>query len=112
MGIIMKLLVNTLAVAIAAYIVPGIQLANIWTAVVLVVVLGVLNFLVKPVLLILTLPINILTLGLFTLVINTLIILLASSIVKGFYVEGFWSGFLFAIVLSIITSFLYASTDN
>jgi putative membrane protein len=108
----MKLLINTLAVAIAAYIVPGIQLANIWTAVVLVVVLGILNFLVKPVLLLLTLPINILTLGLFTLVINTLMILLASSIVKGFTVSNFWFGFLFAIVLSLVTSFLYASTDN
>jgi len=112
MGIIVKILINTLAVTIAAYIVPGIRLANIWTAVVLVVVLGILNFLIKPILLILTLPINLLTLGLFTLVVNTLIVLLASSIVKGFYVDGFWPGFLFAIVLSIVTSFLYASTDN
>jgi putative membrane protein len=105
-----NLLINSLAVAITAYIVPGIRLDNFFTAIVLVVVLGLLNFFVKPLLLLFTLPINILTLGLFTLVINTIIILLAASIVKGFSVSSFWTGLLFSLILSLVTSFLHSLT--
>ena len=108
MSWVINLLLNSLAVAITAYVVPGIRLDNFFTAIVLVVVLGILNFIVKPILLLLTLPINILTLGLFTLVINTIIILLASSIVKGFGVSSFWTGLLFSLILSLVTSFLHS----
>ena len=71
------------------------------------VVLGIINAFIKPVLIILTLPINILTLGLFTFVINALIIILTSGLVPGFKVNGFWWALLFSIVLSIVNSFLH-----
>ena len=87
---------------ISAYLLPGVHVSNFWAAFFTAAVLGILNALIKPILIILTLPINILTLGLFTLVINALMILLASSIVKGFEVDGFWWAFLFAIILSVV----------
>jgi putative membrane protein len=87
---------------LAAYIIPGVNVLNFWTALVLSLVLGLLNISIKPLLILFTLPINILTLGLFTFVINALIIMLASSIVKGFEVGGFVNALLFGIVLTAI----------
>lgn len=107
----MKILVNvvlrSLAVAAAAYLLPGIHVANWWTAVVVALVLGILNAILKPILVILTLPIGILTLGLFTLVINAAIVLLVAAIVPGFSVASFWWALLFGLVLSIVSSFLH-----
>ena len=108
MGTIINLLIGSMAVLIAAYIVPGIKVANFFTALVVVVVLGLLNMFVKPLLLILTLPINIFTLGLFTLMINTLIIILASKIVPGFLVGSFWSAFIFSLILALVNYFLHS----
>jgi putative membrane protein len=104
----MKILINTVAIAITAYILPGVVVSNVLVALVVAVVLGVINMILKPVLVILTLPINILTLGLFTFVINGLLVLLASSIIPGFHVDGFWTAVLFSIVTSIISGFLDA----
>lgn len=95
-----------MAVLITAYLVPGVILTDFWTAVILVVVLGLLNMVVKPILILLTLPINVLTLGLFTFVINGLIVLIASNIIIGFNVASFWYGLLFSIVLSFVNGFL------
>lgn len=106
MNFLLKVIANTLAVYTAANIVTGIEVNNIWTALVFSIVLGVLNTLVKPLLVILTLPVNILTLGLFTFVINGFIVMLAANLVSGFYVENFWSALLFSIVLSVIGWFL------
>ena len=105
MKILIHWFLSSLAIMVAAYVLPGIHVSSFWAAVVAALVIGILNVLVKPVLIVLTLPINILTLGLFTFVINALLILLASSIVKGFEVESFGWAFLFAIVLSIINWF-------
>jgi putative membrane protein len=91
-----------MSILIASYLIPGVKVAGVWSALILALVLGLLNILIKPLLVLLTLPINILTLGLFTLVINALIIMLASSIVKGFTVGGFINALLFSIVLTII----------
>lgn len=100
------LLVRTIAIAITAYLVPGVVITDWVAAVVAVVVLGILNTVVRPLLLILTIPVNIMTLGLFTLVINTAMILLATQIVPGFKVDSFLTAFIFSLVLSLVSWFL------
>ncbi len=102
MFILLKWLLSAAAILIAAYVLPGVVVAGLWTALILAVVLGLLNLVIKPLLVLLTLPINILTLGLFTLVINALIVMLASSIVKGFAVGGFLNALLFSLLLTLI----------
>lgn len=91
---------------ISAYLIPGIAIASFWAALWVALFLGVVNAVIRPILIILTLPVNIITLGLFTFVINAVLILLVSSIVKGFEVKGFWIAMLFSVVLSIISYFL------
>lgn len=103
---ILRLLINTVAVYVTASIVSGIKIDNFTSALIASVVLGILNTLIKPILIILTLPVNILTLGLFTLVINAFMITLTASLVNGFHVETFLSAILFSIVLSIVGWFL------
>ena len=98
---IIHLLVSIAAILIAAYLIPGVHVTLIG-ALVLAVVLGIINLFFKPIIGLLTLPINILTLGLFSLVVNALFILLASWLVPDFTVEGFWAAFFFGIVLSLI----------
>lgn len=102
MSILLKWLVSALAILIAAFLLPGVVVAGLWTALILAAVLGLFNISIKPLLIIITLPINIFTLGLFTFVINALLILLASSIVKGFTVGGFLNALLFSLILTII----------
>ncbi|MCL4418943.1 phage holin family protein [Patescibacteria group bacterium] len=106
MSILIKWLLSALAILVTAYLLPGIHIASFTTALAVAVVLGIINTVVKPVLLILTLPITILTLGLFTLVINAAVIILTSYLVPGFKVDGFWWALLFSIVLSIVSWFL------
>lgn len=105
---IIKLLITTLAVIITAYVLPGIVIQNMLAAIVVAVILGVVNALLKPILLILTLPINIVTLGLFTFIINGAMVLLTSSIVHGFHVKNLLWAILFSIIISLISSFLNA----
>jgi len=109
MKLIIRLLVNGLAVLITSYILPGVHVGNMITAIIVAAVLALLNFFIKPLLVILTIPVTIVTFGLFLLVINALIILLTAHIVPGFKVDGFWWALLFSIVLSIINSFFEAS---
>ncbi len=87
---------------VTAYVIPGVTVRNFMSALWVALLLGIVNMLLRPFLILITLPINILTLGLFTFVINGLIILLVSSVVKGFQVSGFWIAVLFSIVLSIV----------
>jgi putative membrane protein len=94
-------LISALALGIAAYIVPGTSI-TLEGALIAAVVLGAFNLFIRPLLIILTLPINVLTLGLFSLVINALLVMLASALVPGFVVVGFWTAVLFALVLSVI----------
>jgi putative membrane protein len=102
MNILINWLIMTVAVIVSAYILPGVTLAGFGAALMVALALGLLNVFIKPLLLILTLPINILTLGLFTLVINALIIMMVSAIVPGFKVSGFWYSMLFSIILSVV----------
>lgn len=106
--IILTVLLSSIAVFIAANILPGVHLAGFGTAVLVAIVLGVVNAFIRPILLILTLPINILTLGLFTFVIIALLVLLVTAIVPGFTVDGFWWALAFALVLWLVNSFLYS----
>ncbi len=111
MRIIIKWLAMAASILAAAYVIPGVAVDGLKTALILAVVLGLINLVIKPILILVTLPVNILTLGLFTFVINALLILLASSIVKGFEVDGFLTALLFGVVLSIFNFVLIKIVD-
>ena len=100
---LVKMIVTTFAVVIGSYILPGVAVADFLTAIIVAFVLGILNALLKPILVILTIPVTVFTLGLFLLVINAFIIQLAAYFVRGFDVASFWYALLFSIILSLIT---------
>jgi putative membrane protein len=100
MNFFLGLLVSAVAVLFAGWLVPGVLVDNFWTALVVAAVLSFLNAIVKPVLIVLTLPVTVLTLGLFLLVINVFIVYAASSLVDGFRVDGFWAALFFSLVVS------------
>ncbi len=104
MSFLIRIFTTTLAILLVAKLLPGVSVNSVTTAIILALALAVLNVFVKPVLILLTLPITIFTLGLFLLVINALMILIASNLVDGFKVNGFWSALLFSIVLSFVVS--------
>ncbi|MGB3949354.1 MAG: phage holin family protein [Bacteroidia bacterium] len=108
MKFIIQLIISSLAVLISAYFLPGVEIVenNFITALIVASVLAFLNAVVKPIMIILTIPITFITLGFFLLVINALMILLAAKIVDDFRVEGFWWALLFSLILSIVTSLL------
>ncbi len=110
MGIIISLLINGLAVYISAQLIPGVVVNSFMTALVVSVALGIVNTLLKPLLIILTLPATLLTLGLFTFFINALMVYLVATYVPGFHVNGLWAAFLFSITLSIVGWFLRGLT--
>lgn len=101
--ILLRWLLNALILVLVSYIVPGIHFANNWSLFITVLVFGLVNALVRPLVLILTLPVNILTLGFLTLIINALMFWLTSSIVKGFEVQNFWAAFWGALVYWLFT---------
>ncbi|MCX5792425.1 MAG: phage holin family protein [Elusimicrobia bacterium] len=106
MKILVNLLLSTVAVFVTARILPGVKLDGFMTALVVAVVLGLANAVLRPILLILTLPINILSLGLFTFVIIGFMVKLVSWLVPGFQVASFWWALVFALVLWIVSAFL------
>lgn len=108
MNLIIKLLLNAIAVFVLAEILNGVSVDNYITSLIVAVVISVLNVLVKPILVILTLPVTILTLGLFLFVINALIIVLADKLIDGFRVDGIWTAILFSILLCILQSLLHS----
>lgn len=103
-----KILVTAFAVIIAANIIKGVHINGSVTAVIVAVVLALLNNFVKPILVVLTIPITIFTLGLFLIVINILIVKWAASLVEGFSVDGWWPALLFSLVVSIVTALIDA----
>jgi len=102
MHFIIKWVISTLAILIAAYLIPGVSIENLFAAVVAALVLGLINAILRPLLIILTLPITILTLGLFALVINASLIMLTAWIVPGLTIDNFWWALLFGLVLSLL----------
>ncbi|MEM9649509.1 MAG: phage holin family protein [Bacteroidota bacterium] len=108
MKLILRLLLNALAVVILSYVLPGVGVDSMTTAILVAIVLSILNFLVKPILIILTLPITIITLGLFLLIINALIILIAAHFIPGFEVSTIWWALIFSLLLSFLQSILHS----
>lgn len=106
MQILLRWLISALVVLTASYILPGVHVDNFTAALTTALVLGIINAFLKPLLLLLTLPITLLTFGLFALAINALLILLADTIVPGFSVDGFLWALLFSLSISIINAFL------
>ncbi len=104
MRIILKILLSALAVLILARVLPGVGVDSYTTAVIVAIVLSLLNLIVKPLLILLTLPVTILTLGLFLLIINASIILIADALVGGFDVANIWWALLFSLLLSLLQS--------
>ncbi len=107
MKFLIRLSLTAITLLLVTYIVPGIHVEGFFTALAAAFVLGILNALVRPILVVLTLPITILTLGIFIFVINAALFLLASSFVPGFEVTGFFPALLGSILVSIISSFLH-----
>lgn len=103
MGFLLRVVINTLAIVLAAHIVPGIQVDGFGSALAAGLVLGVINAVVRPVLLVLTLPVTLVTLGLFILVLNGLCLWLAAWLVGGFHVVGFWAAVLGALCVSAVS---------
>jgi putative membrane protein len=108
MKLLIRILLSALAAVVLAKILPGVDVDSYWTAILVAIVLSLLNFIVKPILVILTLPVTLLTLGLFLLIINALIILLADYLVTGFDVNGIWWALLFSLLLSLVQSVLFS----
>lgn len=108
MGLLVRILVTAVLVMIIAHFMPGVHVSGFVTSLIVAVVLGLLNIFIKPIIVIFTLPVTILTFGLFLLVINALIILLCTKIVGGFSVDSFWIALLFSVILSICQSIVYS----
>lgn len=101
-----KLLLTSLAILLIGYLLPGLHIESFWSAFILTIVLTLLNLTVKPVMVILTIPLTIVTLGLFHLITNTVMVLIADYFVDGVYLDGFWWAFLFGILLSFVNGAL------
>lgn len=101
-GLLIRWLILTFAIIASAYLIPDISVSGFWAAFWAAAVLGVLNALFRPILIILTLPINILTLGLFTFIINAFMLKMASGLISGFEVHGFWAAVFGSLIISII----------
>ncbi|KKP80761.1 MAG: hypothetical protein UR81_C0017G0016 [Candidatus Levybacteria bacterium GW2011_GWB1_35_5] len=106
-SVLVNWVVSAMVIFSIAYILPGTTVVDFTAALVVALVLGIINALLKPILLILTLPINILTLGLFTFILNALLIILVSNVVPGFIVDGFLAALIFGIVLSVVNTVVH-----
>lgn len=112
MKIITRLLVTAALVMIISYLPIGVQVNGVLTALKIAIVLGLLNVFVKPVLIFLTFPITLITLGLFLLVINAVIILVCDKFLDGFKVNSFWNALFFSVILSASQSIVYKLTED
>ena len=107
MKFLLRVLITTVNAFVLAYILPGIAIDNIFTAILVALLLGFMDAIVKPILIVLTLPVTIVTLGLFLLVINGIIMLSVGYFIDGFKVDGFWYALLFSLLLSFFNSFVH-----
>jgi len=112
MNLLLRIIVTALLVLLISNFLPGVIVEGFATSLIVAIVLGLLNLFVKPVLVIFTLPVTILTLGLFLLVINAIIILICSELVSGFRVDNFWIALLFSVILSVFQSVFFGITNN
>jgi putative membrane protein len=112
MNFLTKVLISALAVMVSQYILPGVSVDSFMTGIMVALLLGLFNATIKPVLVILTLPITVVTLGFFLLVINVFVINITASFLDGFTVDGFWWAVLFSFVLSFVTSVFTGVEDK
>ena len=112
MKLILRILLSALSVIILANVLPNVSVDSFMTAVIVAVVLSLLNFLVKPILVILTLPVTIVTFGLFLLIINAIIILLADKLIEGFAVSNIWWALIFSLLLSFLQSIFFSLLND
>lgn len=101
------LLINSIIIFVGAYLLEGVSIKNFWTAIGVAILLGLINMFIKPLIVLITLPLTILTLGAFILVINAGILMLIDKLVDGFKIKGFWWAVLFSIFISIANAFLF-----
>ena len=107
MKFVLKILITTVNAFVLANILPGIEISDIFNALAVAIILAILDATVKPILIVLTFPVTIVTLGLFLFVINAIIILTAEYFIDGFQIAGFWHAVLFSILLSLFNSFVH-----
>ncbi len=105
-GILIRWFILTVAILITSYLLDGIHVTGIVSAVLAAAILGILNAFLRPVLIIITLPINILSLGIFTFIINALLLMMVSGVISGFMVHGFWSAVFGSLFISLVSWFL------
>lgn len=112
MGLLLRILITAALVMLISNFLPGVTVESYLQSIYVAIILGLLNLFIKPIIILFTLPVTILTLGLFLLVINAFIVLLCSNIVGGFHVESFWTALFFSIILSIFQSVVYKLTTG
>jgi putative membrane protein len=105
-GFLLRWLFNAVAIYLTTLIIRGIQVPNFTTALIAALVLGIVNAFIRPIVLLLTLPINILTLGLFTLIVNTLMLYIVAAVVSSFVITSFWSALIGALLIALISTLL------
>jgi len=110
-GLLLRWLILTVAILLTPYLISGIHVSGFFSAFFAAAILGILNAVFRPILLILTLPINVLTFGLFTFIINALLLEMVSGVIPGFYVRGFWAAVFGSLVISGV-SWLITSLIN
>lgn len=103
MNVIIRWILFALLIMLIAWIIPGITITGFVSALIVVVILSIVNVLIRPIVQFVSLPLNVLTLGIFSLIINALLFLLVAKFSPGFQIDGFWSGFFGALILSIMT---------
>lgn len=107
-----KVLIGGISVFLADLLLTGVQINSLLSGIILVVVIILINFTIKPILVLLTLPLSIITFGLFLVVVNAVVVLLAAELTPGFSLDGFWWAMAFALILSVINSILEISLDS
>lgn len=107
MKLILRLVINVAALLVVEYILPGFHFANIWTAVVAAIVIGIVNTFIRPIVQLIALPISILTFGITAIIINVLLLWGTSTLVPGFTIASFWTAFFASILLSLVSWFMH-----
>lgn len=102
-----RLLINTISIFVVSYVLAGIQVDSLLTALVVAVVMAVLNVTLKPLLILLTIPLTIVTFGLFLFVVNVLVLYAADALIDGFHIAGFWWALLFSVLVSLLNGMLF-----
>ena len=113
MNLLVKWIISAFAIILSSYLMPdrGVHVASFVTALIVALVMGILNVLVKPLLVLLTIPLTVFTLGLFLLVINAVVLLMADALVAGFEIGGFWWALLYSLVLTAVSALLNSFAD-